>query len=86
MEQTAVEFVFNAVYRDMPYPELLGILAEAKNIEKKQQDEFAIGFEDWCKQEYDVENTAYHNKWLDVDGKYVLTKELLEIYKKEKGL
>jgi len=49
-------------------------------------DEFAIGFAEWCKQEYDVENTAFHNKWLDVDGKYVSTKELLEIYKKEKGL
>jgi hypothetical protein len=53
---------------------------------EKITEEFAIEFADWCKQEYDVENTAYHNKWLDVDGKYVSTKELLEIYKKEKGL
>jgi len=52
----------------------------------KIADEFAIEFAKWCKQEYDVENTAFHNKWLNVDGKYVSTKELLEIYKKEKGL
>ena len=49
-------------------------------------EDFAIGFAEWCKQEYDVENTAFHNKWVDVDGAYVSTKELLEIYKKEKGL
>ena len=36
MKQTAVEFVFDAVYRDMPYPELLGILAEARIMEKQQ--------------------------------------------------
>ena len=53
---------------------------------EKIADEFAIEFADWCKQEYDVENTAYHNKWLDVDGNYFSTKELLEIYKKERGL
>ena len=35
--KTAVEFIFDAVYRDMPYPELLGVLAEAKIIEKQQQ-------------------------------------------------
>ena len=49
-------------------------------------DEFAIGFADWCKEEYDVESTPFHNKWLSVDGEYISTKELLEIYKKEKGL
>ena len=49
-------------------------------------DEFAIGFADWCKQEYELEDTAFHNKWLDVDGTYVSSKKLLEIYKKEKKL
>ena len=60
-------------------------ISRTKNIVEIAED-FAIGFAEWCKQEYDVENTAYHNKWLDVDGTYVSTKELLEIYKKEKGL
>lgn len=57
----------------------------AENCEKIA-DEFAIGFADWCKQEYDVENTPFHNKWRDVNGEYRESKELLEIYKKEKGL
>ena len=34
---TAVEFLFNAVYKDMHYPELLGIIAQARIIEKQQQ-------------------------------------------------
>jgi hypothetical protein len=33
---TAVEFLFNAVYRDMPYPELLGLIAQARIMEKQQ--------------------------------------------------
>ena len=35
--KTAVEFVFDAVYKDIPYPELLGLIAQAKIIEKQQQ-------------------------------------------------
>jgi hypothetical protein len=49
-------------------------------------DEFAIGFAEWCKQEYELEDTSFHNKWRDVNGEYRESKELLEIYKKEKGL
>lgn len=56
------------------------------NILEQIAEEFAIGFADWCKQEYELEDTAFHNKWLDVDGTYVSSKQLLEIYKKEKGL
>jgi hypothetical protein len=37
MEKTAVEFIFDAVYRDIPFSELLGILAQAKEMEKQQQ-------------------------------------------------
>jgi len=36
---TAVDFLFNAVYRDMSYPELLGLIAEAKIMEKQQQND-----------------------------------------------
>jgi len=35
-KMTAVEFLFNAVYRDMPYPELLGLIAQARIMEKQQ--------------------------------------------------
>jgi hypothetical protein len=53
---------------------------------EQEADEFAIGFADWCKQEYELEDTSFHNKWRDVNGEYRESKELLEIYKKEKGL
>lgn len=62
-------------------------MVELVSIEhEKIAEDFAIGFADWCKQEYELEDTAFHNKWLDVDGTYVSSKQLLEIYKKEKGL
>lgn len=37
MKQSAVEFVFDAVYKDIPYSELLGLIAQAKIIEKEQK-------------------------------------------------
>ena len=46
---------------------------------EKIADEFAIGFAEWMAKEY----------WLNSSGKYMkgqTHKELLEIYKKEKGL
>jgi hypothetical protein len=62
-------------------------MVELVSIEHdKIADEFAIGFADWCKQEYELEDTSFHNKWRDVNGEYRESKELLEIYKKEKGL
>lgn len=36
----------------------------------KVADEFAIGFSDWCKQEYELEDTSFHNKCRDVNGEY----------------
>lgn len=48
-------------------------------------DEFAIEFVEWCKQNYDIENTPFHNKWLTIDGEYVSTKELLIIFKNDKN-
>ena len=49
----------------------------------KIAEKFAIDFANWCKQEYDVENTAYHNKWIDVDGRFISTEELLIKFKRE---
>jgi len=48
------------------------LIQEALEYEQEQQDEFAIGFAEWCLDE---------NHIILNDGK-----ELLEIYKKEKGL
>ena len=36
---TAVEFLFNSVYRGISYPELLGLIADAKIIEKQQEQD-----------------------------------------------
>jgi hypothetical protein len=49
-------------------------------------EEYAIDFADWCKQEYELEDTQKNNKWRDVNGDYKTSKQLLEIFKKEKGL
>jgi hypothetical protein len=63
------------------------LMRESHNVKcEKIADEFAIGFAEWCKQEYELEDTSFHNKWRDVNGEYRESKELLEIYKKEKGL
>jgi|688.fasta_scaffold04517_16 hypothetical protein len=51
------------------------VVEKAKEMEKQQQDEFAIGFAEWI-------NSLY----VATDHKTKSTKELLETYKKEKGL
>ena len=64
MKQTAVEWLFDAVYKDMSYPELLGLIAQAKQMEKEQSHKYAefaircdrkdmkiLNFEDWIKLE-----------------------------------
>lgn len=63
---------------------LTGHLSDEKtevdiNIAEQIAEEFAIGFAEWMAKEY----------WLNSSGKYMkgqTHKELLEIYKKEKGL
>jgi len=56
--------------------DLEALFEQAKEMEKQQQDEFAIGFVRWYCLEA-LQNERY--KILDIY-------ELLEIYKKEKGL
>ena len=51
---------------------------EAKEMEKQQQDEFAIGFAEWHL------NISMGDDYAKFEEN--TTKELLEIYKKEKGL
>jgi hypothetical protein len=74
-------------FRDKILSFLSDNMKEQNAIECEQiADDFAIDFADWCKQEYELEDTSFHNKWRDVNGEYRESKELLEIYKKEKGL
>ena len=71
-KQTAVEFLEEQLFlnRKPTLNELL-IIKEAKEMEKQQQDEFAIGFAEWClKIRFEpIENVS--------------VKKLLEIYKKD---
>jgi hypothetical protein len=98
--KTAVEFIFDAVYRDIPFSELLGIITQAKIMEKQQMiemhdkgfdsvkqlnDEYAIEFYKWMGLD-ETEDLIYslRNKG---DIYYDPTyEELLEIFKKEKEL
>jgi hypothetical protein len=54
-----------------------GLFQQAKEMEKQQQDEFAIEFYKWCLY------IGIYNQFKKTQG---INKELLEIYKKEKGL
>ena len=82
MKQSAVEWLSNELYEkfEMRGDGLLydEILDQAKEIENQQQDELAIGFAEWLVDYYDEDESCR-----DWDKS---TEELLEIYKKEKGL
>ena len=71
MKQTAVEFLVDNLnyYYSLKWND---ILDQAKEIEKQQQDKFAIGFAEWLLIEPEDDSME----------KYT-TKELLEIYKKK---
>lgn len=62
---------------------LTGHLSDEKtevdvNIAEQIADEFAIGFAEWL-----TDNRVHFIKWINAG---ITTKDLLEIYKKEKGL
>jgi hypothetical protein len=80
MEKTAVEFIFDAVYRDITFSELLGIIAQAKIMEKQQDkkmysEEDMKSFGDWCRNallntEYSFEKLDEHLKtWEQIRNK-----------------
>ena len=76
MKQTAVEFIESKLFGDEIFS-LSEVFEQAKQMEKQQQDEFAIGFMNWCIKNYHVE--GIFTGILD-------EKELLNDYKKEQGL
>jgi len=65
----------------------IGIFMQVERCEKIA-DEFAIGFAEWCDNNYfRMGNTSFWAESMDWDNdNEFTTKELLEIYKKEKGL
>jgi hypothetical protein len=62
---------------------------QAKEMEKQQQDDFAIGFAEWCiKKRVDFFDDTEIGRTYTINGfvsKYKMS-ELLEMYKKEKDL
>ncbi len=74
MKQTAVEWLVSKLpQRMLNY--LKEEIEQAREMEKQQQDEFAIEFAEWL-----IE------KEREYPNRIIRGKELLEIYKKEKGL
>lgn len=62
---------------------------QAKEMEKQQQDDFAIGFAEWCiKKRIDFFDSTEIGETYTINGFFSRYKmsELLEMFKKEKGL
>jgi hypothetical protein len=85
---TAVEWLESnlpTAFKDLTINKQL--IEQAKEMEKQQQDEFAIGFAEWLDfKYYQGENINEYHRSIDEyrNGKHFTVKELLEIYKKEK--
>ncbi len=93
-KMTAVEWLEEKIWKldDQNYtvPQwLCEDIEQAKEMEKQQQDEFAIGFAEWCiKKRIDFFDSTEIGETYTINGnvsKYKMN-ELLEIYKKESNL
>ncbi len=62
-----------------------GLFQQAKEIEKQQQDEFAIGFAEWVGQNT-INYSSGKFRMKTLKPTLFTSKELLEIYKKESNL
>ena len=87
-QQTAVEWL-EEQFNNPNIPNSQTLFNQAKEMEKQQQDEFAKGFAEWCiKKRVDFFDSTEIGETYTIDGfisRYKMN-ELLEIYKKEKGL
>ena len=82
--------VLNCTDCDMPYCDTKCTLLSTRELEtlEKIAEEFAVGFSEFCSK-YRYKNRNFYEDMLHATSKYddaYTTKELLEIYKKEKGL
>jgi len=79
---TAVEWLEQIIYDDKEFS-LSEVFEQAKEMEKKIADEFAIGFVKFIN-----ETDSFHHgeNAFHFDGKWHTHEEFLEVYKKEKGL
>lgn len=83
-KQTSIEWLEEKIKRYSLDLNPLIFFDEAKEMEKQQQDEFAIGFAEWVRKETYYEHLT--KEFIYKRNVYESEKELLEIYKKEKGL
>ena len=86
LEMTAVEWLVKKVkskeFNDMFIWHKQEIFNHAEDLERKQSDDYAIEFAEWvCGNCFNI----FNNRFLYKDEEYS-TKELLEIFKEEKGL
>ena len=84
MTQTAVEWIIQELKDLGNYKySLEKLLEQAKEMEKEQQDEFAIGFAEWFTNEKSEYSIMYGNqeKRFATFTKEYTTKQLLEIFK-----
>ena len=86
---TAVEWLYKNLLenpisnQDIEYNE--AVFHNAKEMEKQQQNEFAIGFAEWVGQNT-INYSSGKFRMKTLKPTLFTSKELLEIYKKEKGL
>ena len=89
-KQTAVEYIEEylrfkgLIVNDKNVPQaLIGVINQAKEMEKQQQDEFAIGFVEWFTSEKSEYSIMYGNqdKRFATFTKEYTTKQLLEQFK-----
>jgi hypothetical protein len=71
---TAVQWLESLYYPNYIPKE---IIEQAKEMEKQKKEDFAIGFAEWIDEIKTLDNGVYYLNSYE---------ELLEIYKKEKGL
>jgi len=92
MKQTAIQWLVNEIQTkyDKSFIEFYGAeIEQAKEIEKEQQDDFPIGFAEWCviRKVHFFDDTEQGMVFtVDLYKCKYTTKELLQIYKIEKGL
>jgi hypothetical protein len=88
MKQTAVEWLLKELDINPKATILKDLIEQAKEMEKQQQEKFAVGFGEWINNNRinlitHRTEIIWHHSNLEM---WITTKELLEIYKKEIGL
>lgn len=85
MEQTAVEWLVEELELTSDSPIIKNVVEQSKQIEKEQKNKLAIDFYKWICSEKALDLIQDLQIVGELNKKFT-TEELLEIFKKEKGL